>query len=197
MLFPNDPSQTTRMVMDGTGKLRLLTWHLNDDNQWDESYATPKNLCDLYAHCGVNSKCSPDNINRFECECLPGFEPRSLSLWSQRNASGGCVRKHVQPLAQCQNGDGFVIVAHVKIPDTSAAALYWDVECEQMCRRNCSCAAFMNIGSNKSKRSGCFMWFGQLIDIVQYAEVGPDLHVRNAVGNLFKIYYHFCLNLRK
>ncbi|BAT95685.1 hypothetical protein VIGAN_08245000 [Vigna angularis var. angularis] len=50
------------------------------------------------------------------CDCLPGFEPRSEREWFIRDESGGCMRK--SNLSRCGSREGFVEVAHVKVPNT-------------------------------------------------------------------------------
>ncbi|PON79922.1 S-receptor-like serine/threonine-protein kinase [Trema orientale] len=179
--FPKDPSAIIRLVVNRTGLLQLLKW--NQENLgWDEIWASPIYRCDAYGECGVNSKCNPDNLNRFECECLVGFEPKSPTNWNGRNGSDGCLRKHVRSSTSCPNGEGFLTVTRVKAPDTSKAALWWEKsvsgrECEEACLRNCSCTAFMNI-ENTGGEIGCFAWYGELTDIVEYTDSGRDLHIR-------------------
>ncbi|PON79924.1 S-receptor-like serine/threonine-protein kinase [Trema orientale] len=181
-VFPTKPSTLIRTVVNNTGSLQLLEWS-QYNFRWDEFWATPEYRCDAYGGCGINSKCSPDNINRFMCECLPGFEPESPTNWNQRNGSDGCVRKRVtSSMSWCQNGEGFLTVARVKRPDTSKAALWWETrvsgrECEEACLRNCSCTAFMSIESNEGQ-IGCFTWYGELMDIVEYTDFGLDLYIR-------------------
>ncbi|CAB4306297.1 unnamed protein product [Prunus armeniaca] len=134
------------------GILQQLRW--NDAvNQWEELFAAPKYRCDRYGHCGANSKCSPDNINMFECECLPGYEPKSLNDWNRRDGSDGCVSKRIG-VSNCGDGDGFV----------------------KVCLSNCSCTAYMGI--QWEGRIDCLAWYGELWDILVYTELGRDLYVR-------------------
>ena len=179
--FPTDTSAIVRTVVNETGSLQLLEWN-QENHLWDEIWASSKYRCDAYGECGVNSKCSPDNINRFECQCLPGFDPKSPTDWNRRNGSDGCVRKHLRSSMSCPN-EGFLTLPRVKPPDTSNAALWWEKsvtgrECEEACFRNCSCTAFMIIESS-GDQSGCFTWYGDLIDIMEFTDsVGRDLHLR-------------------
>ncbi|XP_075667447.1 G-type lectin S-receptor-like serine/threonine-protein kinase RKS1 isoform X1 [Castanea sativa] len=173
----DDPSIMTRVVLDNSGLLQNLMW--NDGvHQWKEQWPKPGNQCNKYGRCGSYGKCNPDN----ECMCLPGYEPKSPRDWYLRDGSKGCVRKN-SGLSMCKNGEGFVKLGRLKLPDASIdAALIGTImsssECEQACLTNCSCTAFtsMNIygmGTN------CFAWYGELMDILEYAdEGGSDLNVR-------------------
>ena len=80
----------------------------------------------------------------------------------------------------CRNGEGFIKVEHVKLPETSVAALVnkslSSTECEQLCLRNCTCKAFASLDI-ESKGYGCLTWYGELVDTVEYTE-GRDLYVR-------------------
>ncbi|KAM3747033.1 hypothetical protein ACB098_05G007900 [Castanea mollissima] len=178
--FVDDPSIMKRVVLDSTGLIQTLVW---DDgvHQWKEQWSAPKYRCDKYGHCGSYSKCSPDNVNRFECMCLPGYEPKSPREWDLRDGSNGCVRKHLE-LSVCGNGEGFVKVERLKLPDSSFSAAWTGMgmgrfECEQACLMNCSCTAFtiMNIDG---KGTNCLAWYGELMDILEYAYEGSDLIVR-------------------
>ncbi|KAF2309180.1 hypothetical protein GH714_001083 [Hevea brasiliensis] len=130
--------------------MRHQIWR-EKDGKWKEYWSGPKYQCDTYAHCGAYGKCNPDRFNvRFECDCLPGYEPKSSKDWNiLKDASGGCVRKRLESSSVCENGEGFVKVEDVKVPDTSVAA--WvamdmtPTDCEKECRRNCSCSAYTSI----------------------------------------------------
>ncbi|KAK9907865.1 hypothetical protein M0R45_000052 [Rubus argutus] len=168
------------MKLTDSGLHQHLVWN-EADRQWKELWSSPKYRCDWYGHCGANSKCSPNNVNLFECECLPGYEPKSIDGWNVRDGSDGCVSKRVG-VSKCGNGEGFVKVARVKDPDASKAARLKTSmstkECEQECLRNCSCKAYMS-----KKIEGvvdCLTWYDDLMDIVVYTEAGPgrDLYVR-------------------
>ncbi|KAB2601102.1 G-type lectin S-receptor-like serine/threonine-protein kinase RKS1 [Pyrus ussuriensis x Pyrus communis] len=173
-------SDTTpiRVVLNDSGLLQHLRWN-NADSKWKEIWSAPKYRCDQYGQCGANSKCSPDNINLFECACLPGYEPKSVNEWNRRDGSGGCVSKRVA-VSKCGNGEGFTKVARVKDPDTMKAARLEnstsDKECKQVCLRNCSCTAYMTIEAEG--RIDCLTWYGELLDILVHTQVGRDLHVR-------------------
>ncbi|TQE01501.1 hypothetical protein C1H46_012864 [Malus baccata] len=175
---PRENGSVARAVLRDYGLLQQLKWSDADD-QWKETFAAPKYRCDKYGQCGANSICSPDNVNLFECECLPGYEPKSVNNWNQRNGSDGCLSKRIGGL-KCGNGDGFVTVQRVKDPDASIEAQLVksmsDKECEQACLNNCSCTAYMSIG--REGRIDCMTWYDDLMDILVRTELGGDLYVR-------------------
>uniref|UniRef100_A0A2N9GA49 Apple domain-containing protein n=1 Tax=Fagus sylvatica TaxID=28930 RepID=A0A2N9GA49_FAGSY len=150
------------------------------------------NLMASYGHYGTYSKCStesPDNINSFECTCLPGYEPKSPRDWYLRDGSQGCVRKQLG-LSMCGNGEGFVKLEHLKGPDSSNAT-WMEMsmsysECEQACLSNCSCTAFTSMNID-GKGTGCLAWYGELMDILENSEKLWVLNVRvdaNELGSL-------------
>nr|POE84511.1 g-type lectin s-receptor-like serine/threonine-protein kinase rks1 [Quercus suber] len=177
--FFDDPSIISRVAIDNSGLFQQLLWN-DGDRQWKELWLTPKYSRDNYGHCGAYSKCTPDNTNRFECTCLPGYEPKSPRAWYFRDGSEGCVRKPFG-LSMCGNGEGFVKVARLKPPDTFVAALMdmsmSSSECEQACLRNCSCTAFVNYNISR-KGFGCLSFYGELMDILDFTDDGFDLNVR-------------------
>ncbi|CAL1397646.1 unnamed protein product [Linum trigynum] len=175
-----DSSVLMRVVVDPSGILMLMT-HDESDGQWRVYYTTPKQKCDFYGSCGPNSKCDPSISFPFECTCLPGYEPKYPRKWHLRDGSGGCIRKRSESSSFCGDGDGFVRVAKVKLPDTSAA-IWVDLgtrklTCEGECRRNCLCSAYATIDTDE-KGIGCLIWYGALMDIVYSQPRDYDLYVR-------------------
>ena len=117
----------------------------------------------------------------FECMCLPGYEPKSPRDWHLRDGSEGCVRKN-SGLSMCKNGEGIVKLEHLKLPDSSIDAALIGTsmsssECEQACLTNCSCTAFISMNID-GKGTGCLAWYGELMDILQFTDVGLELNVR-------------------
>ncbi|KAM3749798.1 hypothetical protein ACB098_05G213500 [Castanea mollissima] len=164
----DDPSIISRVVVGNSGLLQKLMWN-DGDLQWKEFWSAPKYRCDNYRHCGAYGKCGSEStsFNRFECTCLPGYEPKSPKNWYHRDGSEGCVRKQLG-LSMCGNGEGFVKVELLKGPD-SFNAVWMDEsmsssECEQACLRNCSCTAFVSINID-GKGPSCLAWYGELNDI--------------------------------
>ncbi|KAF3954883.1 hypothetical protein CMV_019828 [Castanea mollissima] len=177
----DDPSIISRLVVGNSGLLQKLMWN-DGDLQWKEFWSAPKYRCDNYRHCGAYGKCGPEStsFNRFECTCLPGYEPKSPKNWYHRDGSEGCVRKQLG-LSMCGNGEGFVKVELLKGPD-SFNAVWMDKsmsssECEQACLRNCSCTAFVSINID-GKGTSCLAWYGELNDISESSYERWELNVR-------------------
>nr|XP_023924360.1 G-type lectin S-receptor-like serine/threonine-protein kinase At1g11410 [Quercus suber] len=115
---------------------------------------------------------------KFECICLPRFEPKSTHDWYLRDGSGGCVRNG--GVSMCRSGEGFVKLARVKVPDTSIARTNMSLslkECEQECLRNCSCMAYTS-PDERSDGIGCLSWYGEFVDTRTYSKDGQDLYLR-------------------
>jgi len=176
--YPFDKSLITWVVVKQSGFLNIFTWD-NQKNQWNRYWSVPINQCDNYGTCGSNGNCDPLNFEEFRCTCLPGFEPKSPHDWyDKRDGSGGCVRK--QGASLCGNGEGFVKVEGLKLPDTSEATAKegWSLEeCGKECLRNCSCTAYAVLDV-RNGGSGCLAWHGNLIDIQKLSDQGQDLFVR-------------------
>ncbi|XP_075666813.1 G-type lectin S-receptor-like serine/threonine-protein kinase At1g11410 isoform X5 [Castanea sativa] len=180
--FFDDTYIITRLVLHNYGLLQHLMWN-DGDHQWKEFWSPSKYRCDNYRHCGAYGKCgleSGDRFNKFECTCLPGYEPKSPRNWYHRDGSEGCVRKQ-SGLSMCGNGEGFVKVELSKAPD-SFNAVWMDMsmsssECEQACLRNCSCTAFVSMNID-GKGTSCLAWYGELIDVSENLNERWDLNVR-------------------
>ncbi|KAK4588044.1 hypothetical protein RGQ29_019150 [Quercus rubra] len=180
--FFDDAYIISRIVLHNSGLIQLLMWN-DGDLQWKEFWSAPKYRCDSYRHCGAYGKCGPESdssLNKFECTCLPGYEPKSPKNWYHRDGSEGCVRKQLG-LSMCGNGEGFMKVEHLKGPD-SFNAVWMDMrlsssECEQACLRNCSCTAFVSVNIDGNGTS-CLTWYGELIDISENSFQRWDLNVR-------------------
>ncbi|KAL7188162.1 hypothetical protein ACSBR1_038096 [Camellia fascicularis] len=164
------------LFVDESGYIKASTW--NEDNaKWVSFWSAPKDECDYYGQCGPYGNCDPNNGGAFECTCLPGYEPRSAQDWNLQDGSGGCKRKRGETIATCSNGEGFVKVASVKVPDTSGMArseMNTSKEaCEDKCLRNCSCSAYTSGGGGI-----CITWYGNLTDTRVLSNGGLDLYVR-------------------
>ncbi|XP_031280049.1 G-type lectin S-receptor-like serine/threonine-protein kinase At4g27290 [Pistacia vera] len=171
-------SAPSRFVLSSSGKLERSYWR-NETNSWDIVWSQPNNECQLYGKCGPNGSCnwkkSPDI-----CSCLKGFEPNSAEEWKLGNWSGGCVRKRA---LECEDGsttDGFLKLSNVKLPDRSILEVAQETnECEDMCRKNCSCIAFAY-----ERGLGCLTWRDSLQDIQIFDEGGQDLYLRLSKSDL-------------
>lgn len=171
-----DPMVLSRMVLEETGHVRRLTWQPSE-RRWFQIWYGPKEECDGFKQCGSNSNCNPYNSDKFECECLPGYEPKFAREWYLRDGSGGCVRK--RNVSTCGSGEGFVKVARVKVPDTSKTRVNESLglkECREKCLEDCSCVAYAS--ENEISESGCVTWHGDMEDTRTYTQVGQDLYLR-------------------
>ncbi|CAJ1936282.1 unnamed protein product [Sphenostylis stenocarpa] len=173
-----DKSLISRVVVQPSGFFQVFTWD-NQNSQWNRYWSEPTNQCDNYGTCGSNGNCDPLNFEEFRCTCLPGFEPKYPDDWyKNRDGSGGCVRKHRASI--CGDGEGFVKLEGLKLPDTSEATAIkgWSLdECQGDCLRNCSCTAYAVLDV-RNGGSGCLAWHGNLVDIQKLSDQGQDLFVR-------------------
>ncbi|CAI8618090.1 unnamed protein product [Vicia faba] len=173
-----DKSALTRTIVQPSGFIQTLTWD-NQKSQWNQFFTEPTNQCDNYGTCGSNSNCDPLNFEDFKCSCLPGFEPKFPHDWYQNgDGSAGCVRK--KGASVCGNGEGFVKVVSLKVPDTSVTFDKGGLnleECEKECLRNCSCTAYAT-ANVRNGGSGCLAWHGDLMDIQKLSDQGQDLFLR-------------------
>ncbi|XP_011015680.1 PREDICTED: G-type lectin S-receptor-like serine/threonine-protein kinase RKS1, partial [Populus euphratica] len=166
----------SRLVVDEPGSVQRFTWH-EQIAKWDVFWSAPADQCDNYGRCGAYGKCDPYDAYNLECTCLPGYQPKSISEWYLRDGSGGCIQKNLTGM--CNNGEGFVKVENVKVPDPSTARVDNNLDlkaCMEQCLRNCSCTAYAS--SVVTSKSGCFSWYGNLLDTRVFAEGGQDLYVR-------------------
>ncbi|KAL2495217.1 S-locus lectin protein kinase family protein [Forsythia ovata] len=178
-----DPSIFSRMVLNESGILELLTWQ-GPERGWARIWYAPNDQCDNYAHCGAYSNCDLFNLSEFECSCLPGFEPQLERQWYLREGSQGCKRKQEENV--CGNGEGFIKVTNAKVPDTSIAYVNKNLgltACQELCLKNCSCTAFASANISGGG-NGCITWHGNLVDIRQFSNDGQDLYIRVSAAEL-------------
>ncbi|XP_028058312.1 G-type lectin S-receptor-like serine/threonine-protein kinase At4g27290 isoform X2 [Camellia sinensis] len=173
-------SVVSRMVLNPGGMIQRFTW-IDRTQSWLLFLTAQMDNCDRYALCGPYGSCNINNSPA--CGCLKGFEPRFAKEWDVADWSNGCVRK---TRLECGNGDGFLKVSGLKLPDTQHSWFNVSMgleECERVCLRNCNCTGYANVDI-RDGGSGCLIWFGDLIDIREYAENGQDLYVRMAASEL-------------
>jgi hypothetical protein len=185
--FFDDPSIITRLFLNNSGSIQLLIW--NDDVlQWREIWSAPRYRCEKYGLCGPNGMCMD-----YECACLTGYGPKNQRDWYLRNGSEGCVRNQ-QGLSMCGNGEGFVKVVGLKVPDTSNAD--WvgmsmsSAECEKACLNNCNCTAYVSVDLNGTG-TGCLTYYGDLMDSSVDDDDGGELNVRVDAIELGILFLHF------
>jgi hypothetical protein len=186
---PNS-SFLSRLALNSTGAAGGLlqrwtwVWAGGGGGAWNMYWYAPKDQCDAVNPCGANGVC---DTNGFPvCSCLRGFAPRSPEAWALRDNRAGCAR--ATPL-DCGNGtDGFAVVPHAKVPDTTAVVLDLAAslaDCRERCLGNCSCTAYASANLSAAfGRRGCVMWSGALADLRVYPSFGQDLYVRLAAADL-------------
>ncbi|WJX73453.1 hypothetical protein P8452_57232 [Trifolium repens] len=170
-------SAVTRLVLNATASIRYRYVWIESAKRWEIYTSVPLDLCDSYALCGAYSSCVISNSP--VCQCMKGFKPKSPQAWYAMDWSNGCVRNKALRCEE-KNKDGFVKLSGMKGPDTTYSWLDQTIglkECRVKCLNNCSCMAYAN-SDVRGEGSGCALWFGDLIDIRQFAAGGQDLYVR-------------------
>ncbi|KAJ4976381.1 hypothetical protein NE237_001487 [Protea cynaroides] len=161
-------------VLAESGAIQRMMW-VERNHHWSTFYSAPTDRCDYYGHCGAYGTCRKEKS--VECDCLPGFQPKSPTDWYLTEWTDGCVRK--RPLG-CGKGDGFLKLEGLKLPDTSMSLVNNSLslkECERGCLNNCSCTAFAPADIT-GEGSGCLTWFGNLTDIRYFSGGGDHLYLR-------------------
>ncbi|KAL6333142.1 hypothetical protein AAG906_028325 [Vitis piasezkii] len=182
------PSVLSRFTADSDGFLQFYTAQ-KSDSKWVAFWFAPAERCDTYGLCGPNGNCNLITADFFECTCLAGFEPKSARDWSLRDGSGGCVR--IQGANLCRSGEGFIKVAQVKVPDTSAARVDTSLsleECREECLNNCNCSAYTSANVSGGG-SGCLSWYGDLMDTRVFTKGGQALFLRVDAVTLENIFH--------
>lgn len=175
-----DNTIISRFIMDYSGQVKQLTW-LENTKQWNLFWSQPRQQCEVYAYCGAYGACQ--NSLPF-CNCLPGFEKRSVDDWNLNDYSGGCKRKlklncgntsttdRKKDKFLMQTGMGWTsttpnseLPANAK-PQTVAAGS--TKECESTCLSNCSCTAY-TFDSGK-----CLIWNGDIMNLQQLSADNSD-----------------------
>ncbi|XP_011097958.1 G-type lectin S-receptor-like serine/threonine-protein kinase At4g27290 isoform X2 [Sesamum indicum] len=172
-------SMVARLRIEPSGILQRYSMNEKKD-KWNLVFTLPQDLCDNYGRCGPYGICNTDKTPI--CECLKGFAPKAQQEWDW---SSGCAR--IRPL-DCGDGDGFVGLSGVKFPDMLKFWLNTSMtidECRAECLKNCNCTAYAN-PYRTGGRSGCLIWFGDLIDIreVPGADNKQILYIRLPVSEL-------------
>ncbi|KAI7981204.1 G-type lectin S-receptor-like serine/threonine-protein kinase [Camellia lanceoleosa] len=72
------------------GQVQQLTW-LESTKQWNVFWVQRDKECEVHDFCGQYGICN--NIIQPFCNCLTGFNPKSLNDWNLSDYSGGCVRR--------------------------------------------------------------------------------------------------------
>jgi len=170
----------SRFSVNPLGVAQRFNW-VDRTHSWELFYTSQADQCENYALCGAYATCNISNSPI--CACLEGFLPKSPKDWDSGDWHDGCVRR---ASLKCDDGDGFQKHTGVKLPDTSSSWYNKSMnlkECEGMCLRNCSCTAYASLDVRWGG-SGCVLWFGSLVDIIEFPEGGQDLYIRMAISEL-------------
>lgn len=189
----SDGAPPTRYVVTDAGKFQLLSWN-RDASAWATLESSPATPCSPYGSCGAYGYCDLTQAVA-TCKCPDGFEPESPAEWSGGVFSRGCRRS--QALAPCAGGEGdaFLAMPNMKVPDKFVLLgnMSSGEECAAVCRSNCSCVAYAYASLRSSSAKGdiarCLVWTEELVDTQM---IGPfwgvtaeTLHLRVPAG-LFK-----------
>ncbi|KAI8012312.1 G-type lectin S-receptor-like serine/threonine-protein kinase [Camellia lanceoleosa] len=110
--------------------------------------ALPRQQCEVYDFCGQYGICN--NIIQPFCNCLAGFNRKSLNDWNLSDYSGGCVRRTEllcgNITAANQEKDRFWEISNTRLPEfPQSMAVGSAAECESSCLNNCSCTLMLMI----------------------------------------------------
>ncbi|KAL7219060.1 hypothetical protein ACSBR2_012187 [Camellia fascicularis] len=175
-----NPSIISRLIMDISGQGQQLTW-LESTKQWNLFYAQPRQQCEANDFCGQYGICN--NIIQPFCNCLTGFNPKSLNDWNLSDYSGGCVRRTEllcgNITAANQQKNRFWEISNTRLLEyPQSVAVGSAAECESSCLNNCSCIAYA-YDSN-----GCSIWIGELMNLQDGS--GNTLYLRLAAAEFPK-----------
>ncbi|GMP54301.1 hypothetical protein CsSME_00019515 [Camellia sinensis var. sinensis] len=175
-----NPSIISILIMDISGLVHQLTW-LESTKQWNLFWSQPRQQCEVYNFCGQYGICS--NIIQPFCNCLTGFNPKSLNNWNLSDYSGGCVRRTEllcgNSTAANQEKDRFWEIYNTRLPEfPQPVAVGSAAECESSCLNNCPCTAYA-YDSN-----GCSIWIGELMNLQDGS--GNTLYLRHAASTFPK-----------
>ncbi|KAG8375902.1 hypothetical protein BUALT_Bualt09G0007400 [Buddleja alternifolia] len=169
-----DESYISKYVMNQSGISQRWNW-VDRTQGWIIYFNMPADLCDTYRLCGVYGRC--DAGSSPPCQCLDKFVPRDPDGWIRADPSSGCLRR---TNLSCK-GDGFIRYSGIKLPDARTSwhnASMTLQECREECLRNCSCMAYTQLDIRR--RSGCLIWYDDLVDIRTLSRDGQDIYIRMA-----------------
>ncbi|KAL8487344.1 hypothetical protein ACS0TY_023862 [Phlomoides rotata] len=182
MLDLVDKSFVSRYTMSYSGLGQR--WTLADGSLvWVMDFSVPSDMCDEHNRCGAYGSC---NVGKGPvCECLdPRFVAGDPEGWARMDWRGGCVRR---TNLSCE-GDVFLEYSGIKLPDARNSwhndTMNLD-ECRAECLNNCSCMGYTQLDIRK--RSGCLIWFYELIDIRTLSVDGQVIYIRMASSEAVSI----------
>ncbi|KAF8660126.1 hypothetical protein HU200_057684 [Digitaria exilis] len=176
MYYVSTGSPYTRVTLDYTGKMKLVSWNSNMSS-WAVITESPGSHCDTYAACGPFGYCDHTSGGVPTCQCIDGFE-----RVDEHNITRGCQRKEV---LECRKGNHFVTLPGMKVPDKFLRISNTSFDqCAYMCNQNCLCVAYAyaNISDATGSMidtSRCLVWTGDLVDMGK-SDVEENLYLRLA-----------------
>ncbi|KAK9120473.1 hypothetical protein Syun_018090 [Stephania yunnanensis] len=157
----------SRLVLDSYGKIKQYEWS-EELEKWNILWTFPRDICDVYAPCGVNGIC--DANSSIPCKCSQGFEPVSPRKWESGDWSDGCQRR---VKLKCGDEVGFLQLRNLEVPYLTPFQDGWgsDIkQCEAACRQDCLCTAY--VSANESK---CLFWYNDMFYLQEnYSGVHVD-----------------------
>ncbi|KAL3503538.1 hypothetical protein ACH5RR_037987 [Cinchona calisaya] len=178
----------SRLIFSNNGVMQLWNWD-NQTQSWVICSTGPSDYCDTYRHCGAYGSCSVGKSPA--CSCLDKFVLENKEAWALAGWSSGCERS--KPL-NCHKGDIFLKYSGIDFPDTQYSWFNRSMtleDCKAMCLKNCSCMAYANLETTSNGRSGCLLWYGDLVDIREIPD-GEDIYIRISSSEIGKL-VHGCM----
>ncbi|MED6111488.1 hypothetical protein PIB30_052720 [Stylosanthes scabra] len=151
--------------------LLLLVLVSADSSSSSSSGLKNDTLCDFYGFCGANGNCDLNNPKH--CSCLDGFTPKDPTSYDSSDFRLGCVKNKAW---NCST-DVFVRYSLLHEPN-GTYSMFGGEDCKGKCSSNCSCIAYVIIGSG-----GCKLWSGDLFNVRFVNGGGQDLYIRTPASD--------------
>ncbi|KAH6834936.1 hypothetical protein C2S53_010261 [Perilla frutescens var. hirtella] len=173
-----DRSFVSRYTLNQSGVSQRWTW-VDRTRGWVIYFSTPADICDTYNLCGPYGSCNVAGSPSCGCLDTTRFVARDPEGWVRADWSNGCVRRSN---LSCE-GDVFLKYSGIKLPDARDSwhdsTMTMD-ECEVECLRNCSCTAYTQL--DVRNKSGCLIWYGELVDMRVMSDDGQVIYIRMAAS---------------
>ncbi|XP_028793470.1 receptor-like serine/threonine-protein kinase SD1-8 [Neltuma alba] len=176
-VLTGNQSVLTRLVINWTGDVQRFV-RAQGSQSWNMIWSAPQDRCDKYFQCGPYGICDSNSFP--VCKCFQSFSPKNQNEWNLRVFTDGCARSTG---LDCPT-DKFLQLQHVELPESVNAFVNNSMslsECEDMCRKNCSCSAYANVNVINGG-TGCVIWTEDPKDMRQFSEGGQDVFVRVAAS---------------
>ncbi|KAI3769203.1 hypothetical protein L6452_00303 [Arctium lappa] len=174
-------SNLIKMMITSAGDLFRLNWN-NRVQEWSLFSASEVDKCSQYALCGPYASCDTEQFPA--CGCLKGFIPKNPQQWDAADWTSGCRREI--PL-DCGVGEGYRRYWSMKLPDTRNSWFDREMSLEQCrvrCKNECNCSAYSTLDIRVNL--GCILWYGELVDLRSFPNIGQDIYIRMTAAELEK-----------